>query len=394
MLKFIPQYENNYEKSAKEELGISSNFLDFFSSEPKEIAEKINSTLAELKSSRKGEIFYNKLLYYFSILEKSSSLKDDDKGKKVIKNLIEICEPDVGSKIYQDLFYILTEEKHNLPLKKEILKQIQASTLNFKESDFILLYNLFVLYLLDTNFDNEIISLFAELVEKNKNYILLKKIENIEKIRVMMREEFLNKSEIIKKDINFNKLYFFLTLSSPDLVDEDLSAIKLNEKLITEQKLIDNLDNRKDADIIFNSEYPKYFDKAYGEKASELILIGAKESSMHELLVGFDEDKQSKISFKDFIERIYEEDDEEDTKKKVELKEEDIKSKFEEIEDMIISGKEHKLYNIAIDYMKKEIRILYIRRPVYTKEQKEELLKNVKDMKAKLEGILKAIEKI
>ena len=394
MLKFIPQYENNYEKSAKEELGISSNFLDFFSSEPKEITEKINSTLAELKSSRKGEIFYNKILYYFSILEKSSSLKDDDKGKKVIKNLIEICEPDVGSKIYQDLFYILTEEKHNLPLKKEILKQIQASTLNFKESDFILLYNLFVLYLLDTNFDNEIISLFAELVEKNKNYILLKKIENIEKIRVMMREEFLNKSEIIKKDINFNKLYFFLTLSSPDLVDEDLSTIKLNEKLITEQKLIDNLDNRKDADIIFNSEYPKYFDEAYGEKASELILIGAKESSMHELLVGFDEDKQSKISFKDFIERIYEEDDEEDTKKKVELKEEDIKSKFEEIEDMIISGKEHKLYNIAIDYMKKEIRILYIRRPVYTKEQKEELLKNVKDMKAKLEGILKAIEKI
>ena len=394
MLKFIPQYENNYEKSAKEELGISSNFLDFFSSEPKEITEKINSTLAELKSSRKGEIFYNKILYYFSILEKSSSLKDDDKGKKVIKNLIEICEPDVGSKIYQDLFYILTEEKHNLPLKKEILKHIQTSTLNFKESDFILLYNLFVLYLLDTNFESEIISLFAELVEKNKNYILLKKIENIEKIRVMMREEFLKNSEIIKKDINFNKLYFFLTLSSPDLVDEDLSTIKLNEKLITEQKLIDNLDNRKDADIIFNSEYPKYFDEAYGEKASELILIGAKESSMHELLVGFDEDKQSKISFKEFIQRIYEEDDEEDTKKKVELKEEDIKSKFEEIEDMIISGKEHKLYNIAIDYMKKEIRILYIRRPEYTKEQKEELLKNVKGMKAKLEGILKAIEKI
>ncbi len=57
MLKFIPQNENNYEKSAKEELGISSNFLDFFSSEPKEISEKINSTLAELKSSRKVEIF-------------------------------------------------------------------------------------------------------------------------------------------------------------------------------------------------------------------------------------------------------------------------------------------------------------------------------------------------
>ena len=392
MLKFIPQNENNYEKSAKEELGISSNFLDFFSSEPKEISEKINSTLAELKSSRKVEIFYNKILYYFSFLEKSGSLKDDDKGKKVIKNLIEICEPEAGAKLYQDLFYILTEEKHNLPLKKEILKHIQKSSLKFEENDFILLYNLFILYLLDTNYDSEIFSLFAELVDKNKNYILLKKLENIEKIRIIMKAEFLKNNEIINKDINFNKLYFFLTLSSPDLVDEDLSAIKLNEKLVTEKKLMDNLDNRKDEDIIFNTEYQKYFEEAYGEKASELILIGAKESSIHEILVGFDEDKQSKISFKEFIERIYEDDDE--SKKKPELKEEEIKSKFEEIEDMIISGKEHKLYNIAIDYMKKEIRILYLRRPEYTKEQKEELLKNVKDMKSKLEGILRAIEKI
>ena len=392
MLKFIPQNENNYEKSAKEELGISSNFLDFFSSEPKEISEKINSTLAELKSSRKVEIFYNKILYYFSFLEKSGTLKDDDKGKKVIKNLIEICEPEAGAKLYQDLFYILTEEKHNLPLKKEILKHIQKSSLKFEENDFILLYNLFILYLLDTNFDSEIFSLFAELVDKNKNYILLKKLENIEKIRIIMKAEFLKNNEIINKDINFNKLYFFLTLSSPDLVDEDLSAIKLNEKLVTEKKLMDNLDNRKDEDIIFNTEYQKYFEEAYGEKASELILIGAKESSIHEILVGFDEDKQSKISFKEFIERIYEDDDE--SKKKPELKEEEIKSKFEEIEDMIISGKEHKLYNIAIDYMKKEIRILYLRRPEYTKEQKEELLKNVKDMKSKVEGILRAIEKI
>ena len=392
MLKFIPQNENNYEKSAKEELGISSNFLDFFSSEPKEISEKINSTLAELKSSRKVEIFYNKILYYFSFLEKSGTLKDDDKGKKVIKNLIEICEPEAGAKLYQDLFYILTEEKHNLPLKKEILKNIQKSSLKFEENDFILLYNLFILYLLDTNFDSEIFSLFAELVDKNKNYILLKKLENIEKIRIIMKAEFLKNNEIINKDINFNKLYFFLTLSSPDLVDEDLSAIKLNEKLVTEKKLMDNLDNRKDEDIIFNTEYQKYFEEAYGEKASELILIGAKESSIHEILVGFDEDKQSKISFKEFIERIYEDDDE--SKKKPELKEEEIKSKFEEIEDMIISGKEHKLYNIAIDYMKKEIRILYLRRPEYTKEQKEELLKNVKDMKSKLEGILRVIEKI
>ena len=393
MLKFIPQNKNNYEKSAKEELGISSDFLEFFSSDSKEISEKINSTLSEIKSSKRGEIFYNKILYYFSFLENSGKFKDDDKGKKVIKNLIEICEPEVGTKIYQDLFYILTEEKNNLPLKKEILKQIPKSKLNLEECDFILLYNLFILYLLDTNFDNEIMIIFAELTEKNKNYILLKQLENIEKIKIIIRNEYLKNKENITKNAPISKLFFFLIMVSQDLVDEDLEQIKLNEKLVEEKKMFDNLENRKDDQILFNSDNQKYFEETYGEKAAEFILMGAKESCIHEILNGFDEDKQAKISFKDFIQRVYEEDDEE-TEKKVELKEEEIQSKFEEIEDMIISGKEHKLYNIVIDYMNKEIRILYLRRPEYTKEQKEEILKKVKDMKTRLEGILRAIDKI
>ena len=393
MLKFIPQNKNNYEKSAKEELGISSDFLEFFSSDSKEISEKINSTLSEIKSSKRGEIFYNKILYYFSFLENSGKFKDDDKGKKVIKNLIEICEPEVGTKIYQDLFYILTEEKNNLPLKKEILKQIPKSKLNLEECDFVLLYNLFLLYLLDTNFDKEIMIIFAELTEKNKNYILLKQLENIEKIKIIIRNEYLKNKENITKNAPISKLFFFLIMVSQDLVDEDLEQIKLNEKLVEEKKMFDNLENRKDDQILFNSDNQKYFEETYGEKAAEFILMGAKESCIHEILNGFDEDRQTKISFKDFIQKVYEEDDGE-TEKKVELKEEEIQSKFEEIEDMIISGKEHKLYNIVIDYMKKEIRILYLRRPEYTKEQKEEILKKVKDMKTRLEGILRAIDKI
>lgn len=391
MLKFIPQNEKNYENSAKSELGIDSNFLEFFSSTPNEIKEKINSTLSEVKSSKKGEVFYTKLVYYFSFLINSSIFKEDDKGKKVIQNLIEICESEVGSRIFQDLFYILTDEKHNLLLKKEILKLIPKSKIKFEENDFVQLYNLFILYLSDSNYDGEIISIFAELIEKNKNFILLKKLENLEKIRIIIKNEYSKDKSSIIGDINISKLYFFLILSSPDLVDEDLSEVKLNEKLIEEKKLINNLENRKDADILFNSELQKYFDEAYGEKAAELILIGAKESSIHEILIGFSDEKQMTISFKDLIERIYEEDDEE---KKIEFKDEDIQNKFEEIEDMIFSGKEHKLYNIVIDYMKKEIRILYLRRPEYTPEQKEELLKRVKDIKTKLQGILKAIEKI
>ena len=391
MLKFIPQHEKNYEESAKGEFGKNSSFLDFFSSEPEEISTKINQTLSEIKSSKKGDIFYNKILYYFSFLLKEEDFKDDDKGKKVIKNLITICEKEVGIKIYQDLFYMLTDEKNNLSFKKEILLQIQKSQIKLGENDFIILYNLFFLYLQDSNFDNEIISILAELLEKNKNYILLKQIENIDKIKLIIREHYIKNKDSIISNFNLNKLFFFLVITSPDLIDEDVNKITLNEKLVEEKNMFDNLDNLNYTKILFNSDNQKYFEEAYGEKAAELILLGAKESSIHEILIGFEEDKQLTISFKDFIQRIYEE---EDSEKKVELSDEEIQNKFEEIEDMIISGNEHKLYNIVIDYLKKEIRILYMRRAEYKKEQKEEVLNKVKEMKTKLEGILRAIEKI
>ena len=391
MLKFIPQHEKNYEESAKGEFGKNSSFLDFFSSEPEEISTKINQTLTEIKSSKRGDIFYNKILYYFSFLLKEEDFKDDDKGKKVIKNLITICEKEVGIKIYQDLFYMLTDEKNNLSFKKEILLQIQKSQIKLGENDFIILYNLFFLYLQDSNFDNEIISILAELLEKNKNYILLKQIENIDKIKLIIRDHYIKNKDSIISNFNLNKLFFFLVITSPDLIDEDVNKITLNEKLVEEKNMFDNLDNLNYTKILFNSDNQKYFEEAYGEKAAELILLGAKESSIHEILIGFEEDKQLTISFKDFIQRIYEE---EDTEKKVELSDEEIQNKFEEIEDMIISGNEHKLYNIVIDYLKKEIRILYMRRAEYKKEQREEVLNKVKEMKTKLEGILRAIEKI
>ena len=391
MLKFIPQHEKNYEESAKGEFGKNSSFLDFFSSEPEEISTKINQTLSEIKSSKRGDIFYNKILYYFSFLLKEEDFKDDDKGKKVIKNLITICEKEVGIKIYQDLFYMLTDEKNNLSFKKEILLQIQKSQIKLGENDFIILYNLFFLYLQDSNFDNEIISILAELLEKNKNYILLKQIENIDKIKLIIRDHYIKNKDSIISNFNLNKLFFFLVITSPDLIDEDVNKITLNEKLVEEKNMFDNLDNLNYTKILFNSDNQKYFEEAYGEKAAELILLGAKESSIHEILIGFEEDKQLTISFKDFIQRIYEE---EDSEKKVELSDEEIQNKFEEIEDMIISGNEHKLYNIVIDYLKKEIRILYMRRAEYKKEQREEVLNKVKEMKTKLEGILRAIEKI
>lgn len=393
MLKFISQNDKENEKSVQEELGIKTNLLDFFSSsESNTISEKIDSTLTHIKSkSKKEDAFYTKLIYYFSIVINSKSFKIDDKAKTCVKNLIKICEPLVGFKIYQDLFYLL--DNYQKGLKQTILLEIPLSKIDFNEEELISLYSLFTLFIIDDKnlnktYNEEIIDIFAELVEKNKKYYLLKKLDKIENLRKIIRDEMNSKKESKKLKLSTSKLLFFLTLSSPDLVDEDLDQYKLDEKLKEEKKLFNALENRKDEEILFNKDNIKYFEENYGEKGAELILNGAKESCIHEILSGFEENK---VSFKDFIYNIFEDDDD---NKKIEFKEDEIMEKFEEIEDMLISGKEHKLYNIVIDYFKKEIKILYLRKQTYESEEKAKLLNKVKNMKSKLELILRAIEKI
>ena len=396
MLKFVSRNDKNNEKTTQDELDIKTNLLDFFStSDPNTISEKINSTLTEIKNKhKKEESFYTKLLYYFSILINSKSFKIDDKSKKGIKNLIQICEPQVRSKIYEDLFYLF--DSYQKELKKTVLLEIPLSKIDFTEDELISLYSLFSLFIIDDKklnrtYNGEIVDTFAELIEKNKKYYLLKKINNIENLRVIIRDEMLIKKEAISGNIYTSKLLFFLTLSSQDLVDEDLALYNLEEKLKEEKKLFDSLEDRKDEEILFKKDNIKYFEENYGEKGAELILNGAKESCIHEILSGFEENKQTKISFKEFIYNIFEDDDD---NKKIEFKDDEIMEKFEEIEDMLISGKEHKLYNIAIDYFNKEIKILYLRKQIYGPEQKVNLLNKVKNIKSKLELILKAIDKI
>ena len=390
MLKFICQNDKNNEKNIKEELGLNNNLLDFFSSEPQIITEKINSTLTEIKSNIKREdAFYTKLLYYFSYIINSKSFKpNENKSTKCIKNIIEICKDKQYIQIYQDLFNLFDESQKEC--KKLVLNEIFTSNYSFSDEDILSIYALFILHI-NLHFDEEVVQQLSELVSKNKNYYLLRKLENSEQLRSNIRKNNSKNKNIIKNNINISQLYFFLALSSPDLVDENLENLELNDKLNEEKKLIDALNNRKDAEILFNKDNKKYLDDTYGEKSSDLILIRSKETCIHEILNGFADDKQNVISFKDFIGDILNDDDED---KKVELKNEEIQEKFEEIEDMLISGKEHQLYNVMVDYFKKEIKILYLRRPNYEKEQKTDLLNKVKKMKNKLEMILKAINKI
>ena len=397
MLTFIAQNYKTNEKLIQDELGLKTNLMDFFSSsDPKTISEKIETSLGEIKlKSRKEEVFYTKLIYYFSILVNSNLFKNDDKAKTSIKNMIGICEPQVGAKIYQDLFNLF--DQYQKEQKKYVLTQIPLSKYDFSEDELISLFILYTVFLVEEKnknktYDSDVINQFSELIEKKKYYYLLRKLDSIEQLRIVIRDEMVKNKDSIVKNVNTSKLLFFLTLTSPDFIDEDLSVFNLNEKLEKEKKLIDDLENRNDEDILFNSDNKKYLEDEYGEKAAELMLTGAKESCIHEILVGFEDEKQTNVSFKDFITKIYE-DEEEKTKKK-EFKDDEIQSKFEDIEDMLISGKEHNLYNIAVDYFKKEIKILYLRRPEYEKEQKTNLLNKVKEMKAKLQVILGALEKI
>ncbi len=397
MLTFIAQNYKTNEKLIQDELGLKTNLMDFFSSpDPKTITEKIETSLGEIKlKSKKEEVFYTKLIYYFSILVNSNLFKNDDKAKTSIKNMIGICESQVGAKIYQDLFNLF--DQYQKEQKKYVLTQIPLSKYDFSEDELISLFTLYTVFLVEEKnknktYDSDVINQFSELIEKKKYYYLLRKLDSIEQLRIVIRDEMVKNKDSIAKNVNTSKLLFFLTLTSPDFIDEDLSVFNLNEKLEKEKKLIDDLENRNDEDILFNTDNKKYLEDEYGERAAELMLTGAKESCIHEILVGFEDEKQTNVSFKDFITKIYE-DEEEKTKKK-EFKDDEIQSKFEDIEDMLISGKEHNLYNIAVDYFKKEIKILYLRRPEYEKEQKTNLLNKVKEMKAKLQVILGALEKI
>lgn len=395
MLKLVSQEMKITEEIIQEELGIKTNLLDFYSSEDSNtIIEAINESLGEIKNkSKRIDNFCTKIFYFFSILANSDSFKNDEKAKKCIKNMLDICEPFLGVKIYQDLFYLFDQNKKEL--KKYVLSQIPLSEIDVIEEDFLTFFSLYTMYLVDDKtsnktFDIDIVNQFAELIEKTKFYHLLRKIEMSEKFRKAISDEITKNKEILAPNKFLSKLFFFLIFSSPDLMDLNLDEYKLNEQLDKEKKLMDSLTNRKDEEILFNNDNVKYFEDEYGEKAAELILRGAKETCIHEILVEFEDDKQNKVSFKDFITSIYEDDN--DNNKKIEFKDEEIQSKFEEIEDLLISGKQHNLYNIAVDSLKKEIKILYIRRPQYEEEQKGTLINKVKFLKAKIGLILNAIE--
>ena len=66
------------------------------------------------------------------------------------------------------------------------------------------------------------------------------------------------------------------------------------------------------------------------------------QKKVHKILSGFGESKQTKIIFQKFIYNI-------NDNERIEFKDDEMSGKFEEIEDMLISGKEHKSHWIAFE---------------------------------------------
>ena len=396
MLKFVSQNEKPNEKLITEELEIDTSLLDFLSSSDyNDIKKKIKNTLNDIKlQSKKIDSFYTKLLFYFSLVIENKKFKFNDKSKTCIDNIINICESESLLNVYQDLFNLF--DNNEKEFKKYILSKILNSEYKFVENDFQNFYILFINYL-ETDLDSEILEKFAKYISDKKNYELLSNISNINNFHKHLSKE----KDIISKSVLISKLYFYVTMTSPDLVDINLEKkLGLNSDLKEEIKLIDLLDNCENKEILF--EYKsENLEKDYGNEATEKILTGVKENCLHEILLSFIDDKKNVIQFKELINEIYddEEDDDEDdkknkTKKETITDENEILEKFGILEDMLIAGNEHGLYNLVIDYFKKEIKVLYIRRSEYDEEQKKALLSKVKDMKSKLEMILKAVEKI
>ena len=86
-------------------------------------------------------------------------------------------------------------------------------------------------------------------------------------------------------------------------------AITGNIYIKEEKKLFEFAKSWKDGEILFKKDNIKYFEENNEEKDEKLILNGAKESCIYEILSGFGESKQTKISFKEIIYNISEDGD-------------------------------------------------------------------------------------
>ena len=72
----------------------------------------------------------------------------------------------------------------------------------------------------------------------------------------------------------------------------------------------------------------------------------------------------------------------------------DAERRFEEIEDVLIDGDNSGMFKVKLNYEKKTVRKLYVKKSSYTKEEVEKLNNTINSIKGKLDSVVKALESI
>ncbi len=253
---------------------------------------------------------------------------------------------------YYDLFYI----SNNPKIKKIILNKVKL--INNKES-LKGIINMFLNYL-NKEKEEEVLNSFLDYIINNKAFTLISK-KNKQKLKNLLKD---TKSE------NGAKILFYLTFSYENVIYSNLSELKEKVKNLPNENEI--LSSINDSKKILAYDYSK-LEENYGNESAEIIESFIKQYVIHNILLNKFIDKKY-VSFDEF--------------------EKEIGNKVEDIEDSLIEGNNSGLFKVRICYNTNNIKIIFIKRSSFNKNDIEKLSEEIMSIKNKIDLTYNAIEQI
>ena len=359
MLKIIPTTSVNNEEFLKKEMNIQTSLADFISEA--ENADKLISTISLLfKDEKKNEkAIYDKLLFIFSLVINGKNVEYAEKMKKSIENVISAAKSLQvvdENKILSDLYFMFPEGQ--FATKELLLEKIVAVEGKNYEQVIDIFFNAFKI---NKNSISKILSLFAVYIAKHKKFHLIKSHKDF------FINNLLNVKEI---SVEQKQLLFYLVTSSMEITKVDLKKIieKVNgNETKNENSLLTLLSGEQKKVFTFSFDS---FVNVYGEDSAEEIKMLSNQFALRDVLLGLGET----ISFDELADKVG--------------------VSFEEIEDVLIDGDNCGMFKVKINYEKKTIKKLFVKKSSYSKEEVEKLNKTINSMKGKIAFVIKALESI
>lgn len=363
MLKIISTNSSNNEEFLKKEMSISTSLYDFLLGT--EDGEKIISTVTLLfhEEKKSEKLIYDKLLFILSLVISSKNVRWDEKMKKILENVISASKNFKNLEIFKilsDLYFIIPESQCTM---KEfmIMKIVEIANSNNYEQIIEIFNNLFNI----SQNIQKILEIYSDFVSKNHIYHLIK-----------AKQDFLIKALNNLKELSTNqkRLLFFLVFSPNQVAKVKLNLIsekiKNGQELQTENNLLESLiakDYKKALKFSFDS-----LNEVYGTESVEKIQNWSKQYIIQQVFLSLGNIHE--ISFEDISSKLGVE--------------------FDDIEEILIEGDISGLFKVKIHYEQKIIKILFVKKSSYSKEEIGKLNKDIISIKGKLDFVLKAIEAI